>query len=261
MEFGKVSLVYFSTTNVTKKYVEAMGRAAGKPTKTYDFTLPAKRIPEKAPSFTSEDLVIIGIPVYGGRVPTICLEYLEALKGENTPVVLVATYGNRAYEDALVELEDLMTDRGFVVVGGAAVVGRHSFSDEIAGNRPDENDLEGAKEFIKLVIDKDGLPMPKGVIPGNRPYKEKGGANTLMPVTSDACINCKACAMRCPNGVISMENPKERVKDASACLRCHRCVVFCPKHAISFEGENYEKMVAGCIARFGKPDRENEYFM
>ena len=101
------------------------------------------------------------------------------------------------------------------------------------------------------------------VVPISVPQTEERNSapNTLMPATSDECINCKSCAKRCPNGVISVENPKLRVKDASACLRYHRCVVYCPKHAISFVGEGYDKMVAGRIARFGKPDKENLYFM
>ena len=261
MEIKKVSLVYFSATNVSKKYAVAMGKALDKEMVEYDFTLPADRDPAKAPSFGPDDFVILSLPIYGGRVPTICLEYLNALKGDNTPCVVVGTYGNRDFDDAVAEMEDLMTEKGFVVVGGAAVVGRHSFSDEIAGSRPNEEDLAGAAEFIKLVAAKDGKALPKGTIPGNRPYKEKGGSMPLGPSTTDDCINCKLCAKKCPNGVISLENPKELAKDPTECLRCHRCVTICPKHAKYFAGEGYKAMVDRCIAGFAKPDKENKYFM
>lgn len=261
MDFKKVSLVYFSATNVSKKYAQAMGKALEKEVVEYDFTLPADRELSKAPKFNHDDFVILTLPIYGGRVPTICLDYLNAMKGDKTPCVVVGTYGNRHYDDAVVEMEDIMSANGFVVVGGAAVVGRHSFSDEIAGNRPTEEDLQGAAEYIKLVASKEGKALAKGVIPGNRPYKEKGPAGNLAPSTTDDCINCKLCAKKCPNGVISLENPKELAKEPSACLRCNRCVVICPKHAKYFAAEMYQQMVKKCIAGFGKPDKENLYFM
>ncbi len=262
MKFETVNLVYFSATEVSRKYAKAMGRALDSRAKEYDFTTPAKRDTADVPSFTENDLVILSLPVYGGRVPTICLDYLSKLKGRGTPCVVVCTYGNRAFEDALVEMEDIMDSNGFNVVGGAAVVGRHSFSDEIAGNRPTKEDLEGAEEFIKLVVEKENVKMAKGIIPGNRPYKEKANrVNTMMPKTLDTCINCKYCAKMCPNGVISMEDPRIMVKDASQCLRCSSCVVRCPVHAKYFDGEDWQKAVRGAIARFGKPDKVNQYFM
>lgn len=261
MDFKKVSLIYFSATNVSKKYAQAMGKALGKDMVEYDITLPADRDPAKAPSFGKDDFVIVAMPIYGGRVVLQAVEYLNALKGDDTPCVVVGTYGNRHYDDAVAELEDIMTEHGFKVVGGAAVVGRHSFSDEIAGHRPNEEDLEGAAEFIKLVADKEGKALPKGTIPGNRPYKDRSPANPFAPSTSDDCIKCGLCAKKCPNGVISLDNPKELAKDPTACLMCHRCVTICPKNAKSFTFEGYQTMVSNCIAGFGKPDKENLYFM
>ncbi|MEG1781887.1 MAG: 4Fe-4S binding protein [Oscillospiraceae bacterium] len=259
MDFKKVNLVYFSTTNVSKKYAVAMGKALEKEVVTYDFTLPSDRDASKAPCFKSDDLVIVSVPVYGGRLPTVCLEYLNALKGEKTPCVIIATYGNRHYDDALVELEDIMSENGFAVVGACAVVGRHSFSDEIAGHRPNVEDLEGAAEFIKLVVAKEGKPLSKGTVPGNRPYKGKGASSGITPSTGDACIDCKLCAKKCPVGAINMENVKDI--DGSKCLRCNRCVTICPTKAKAFTAPQYVQMVTNCIAGFGKPDRENVYFM
>lgn len=262
MEFKKVNLVYFSATDVSKKYAQAMGKALGKETVEYNFTLPENRDPAKAPAFTKDDLVILALPIYGGRVPTVCLDYVEALKGDETPCVIVGTYGNRHYDDALVEMEDLVSARGFTVVGCAAVIGRHSFSDEIAGHRPTAEDLEGAAEFIKKVVEKDGKKLPEGTIPGGRPYKEKGGAaNTLLPETSDACIGCMVCANNCPNGVISKDDPKKFAKDASFCLKCNSCVVKCPVGAKEFTREAFKKTQAFCINAFGSPDKENLYWL
>ena len=262
MEFKKVNLVYFSATDVSKKYAQAMGKALETEVVEYNFTKPENRDPAKAPAFGKDDLVIIALPIYGGRIPTVCLEYVEALKGDETPCVVVGTYGNRHYDDAVVEMEDMMNAQGFVVVGGAAVIGRHSFSDQIAGHRPDAADLEGAAEFIKLVVAKEGKKLPEGTIPGARPYKEKGGApNTMLPSTSDACIGCMVCADNCPNGVISMDDPKLFAKDASFCLKCNSCVVKCPVGAKEFTQEAFKKTQEFCINAFGSPDKENLYWL
>ncbi len=262
MEFKKVNLVYFSATDVSKKYAKAMGAALEKEVVEYDFTTPEKRVAANAPAFGKDDMVILALPIYGGRVPDICLEYVQALKGDETPCIVVGTYGNRHYDDAVVEMEDIMNAQGFVVVGGAAVVGRHSFSDNIAGDRPNAEDLEGAAEFAKLVVAKEGKKLPQGTIPGNRPYKEKGGAaNTLLPTTTDACIGCMVCAESCPNGVISKDDPKLFAKDAAFCLKCNSCYVKCPVGAKAFTAEAFKQVQAFCENAFGNPAKENLYWL
>lgn len=262
MDFNKVNLVYFSATDVSKKYARAMGKALDKETVEYNFTIPENRDAKKAPSFDKDELVILVLPVYAGRIPDICLDYLHSLKGNETPCVVVGTYGNRHYDDAVAEMEDLMNAQGFIVVAGAAVIGRHSFSDKIAGNRPNENDLKSAGEFIRKVADKVLEKLPQGVIPGKRPYKEKKSAvNTLLPQTSDSCVGCMICAQNCPNGVISKLNPKEFVKDASFCLKCNSCCVRCPVGAKEFTQPKFKKTQEFCINAFGTPDKQNLFWM
>ena len=264
MEFNKVNLVYFSATDVSKKYAQAMGKALEKEVVEYDFTIPENRDPSKAPSFGKDDLVILALPVYGGRIPKICLEYVAALKGDQTPCVVVGTYGNRHYDDAMVEMEDMMNAQGFVVVAGAAVVGRHSHSEKVAGHRPDTADLEGAAEFIKFVAEKECKKLAEGTIPGNRPYSEKkgsGGPNKLLPTTSDACIGCMLCANTCPNGVISKENPKEFAKDASFCLTCNSCHFKCPVGAKALTQEDYVKALAVVEKMLNSSVKDNIYWL
>ncbi len=261
MNFNKVNLVYFSATSVSKKYAVAMAEALKKETVEYDFTLPANRMVENAPSFTSEDLVIVSVPIYGGRVPTVCLDYLNALKGDNTPCVVVGTYGNRHYDDAVVELEDIMKANGFTVIAGAATIGRHSFTSDLAGDRPNTEDLDNAKEFILKAVEKDLAPLAEGVIPGARPYKEKGPANGLHPSTTDDCINCKICAKGCPSQIISYDNCKEFSGDTMTCLKCCKCVVSCPKQAKEFTQEAFINIQNYLVSNFGATARPNEYFL
>lgn len=261
MTIQKLSAVYFSATNVTKKYVTAMADEVGIPCNVYDFTLLKDRDISRAPIFDKADTVIIGFPVYSGRVPDICLDYLLALRGNGAKCIVVATYGNRAFEDALAEARDILTADGFVVAAGAALVGRHSYSDRIAGNRPSQSDLEGARKFIREILSKDGSKLSCLDFPGARPYRAKGAAKAFAPATTDDCIDCKLCAEQCPNGMISYARPKELVKPVSECLRCNRCVTICPAQAKFFTDPEYLQSVERCITMFGKPDKENVYFL
>lgn len=51
------------------------------------------------------------MPVYAGRVPALTVERLKGIKTSGVKCVIVAVYGNRAYEDALVEMQDVATER------------------------------------------------------------------------------------------------------------------------------------------------------
>ena len=148
-----VSLVYFSATKTTQKNLRTIAEGIGLPVKEYDFTLPQNRSADI--TFGPDELVLAGAPVYGGVMPLLEREYLEQhVSGQNTPCVVVAVYGNRAYDDCLVEMEDLMTEKGFAVIAAAACIGEHSLTSEIATGRPDESDLAKAKAFGKQLAEK-----------------------------------------------------------------------------------------------------------
>lgn len=98
------------------------------------------------------ELCVIVTPVYGGRVPALALQRLQRLKGNGAPAILVVVYGNRDYEDALLELRDTAISLGFVPLTAGAFIGEHSYSTPelpIAAGRPDTDDLQQAREFGK----------------------------------------------------------------------------------------------------------------
>ena len=64
-------------------------------------------------AMTKEDVAVIAVPSYGGRVPAVAAERLGMMRGNGAQAVLVCVYGNRAYEDTLVELEDAAKARAF----------------------------------------------------------------------------------------------------------------------------------------------------
>ena len=143
MKIKTVWSVYFSGTGTTEKVVtsiaKTMAQALDAEYKSFSFNLPAARADEL--SFTADDLVVLGTPVYAGRVPNLLLPYLqEKVKGNGALGVPVVLYGNRNFDDGLMELKNVMRDNGFHPVAAAAVVGEHSFSRILGAGRPDAED-------------------------------------------------------------------------------------------------------------------------
>ena len=237
MDINSAKLVYFSPTNTTKKVVE--GIAEGIQVETVeDLDLTPPEAGTRQYEEIHDGLAIIGTPVYGGRVPMDAVRRLERLKGNDTPAVVVVVYGNREYEDALIELKDLVSQAGFKPVAGGVFIGEHSFANEttpIAMGRPDSEDLNKAREFGKMIRDKlrdiQALDdMPPLHVPGNSPYKERGKPSKESMATQEAlCTKCETCAAVCPTAAITVEDTV--MTDPMACIYCCACIKNCPTGA------------------------------
>jgi len=239
MNIESAKLVYFSPTGTTQSVVQAIARGVNPgTTEEIDITQPAARV---QPLRTSEtELLIIGVPVYMGRVPAIVRDWLNAIVARNTPAVCVVLYGNRTYEDALLELKTIVTKSGCRAIAGCAFIGEHSFSDPAvptAQGRPDQNDLQLAETFGRKIREKlqavsAVAEIPEAKIPGEFPYR---GDSRLWTVdfieVSDACTQCGTCAERCPAGAIDPADAKKI--DTKLCITCCSCIRQCPSHARS----------------------------
>ena len=244
MKINRVNLVYFSPTRSTKRIMEEVAKGIQLPVRHIDLTRPdAKTRPLE--EFGSE-LVLIGSPVYAGRLPIEAVNRLHRLKANNTPAVVLVVYGNRAYEDALIELSDLVSEEGFKPVAGGAFVAEHSFSSPevpIQAGRPDEQDLKKALDFgveiRKRLLDARSLEdIPPVIVPGTRPYRDefrksrsgKPGAEPPAPITKEElCTKCGICVEVCPNAAITLGSTVEMRKEA--CIRCYACIRSCPMNA------------------------------
>lgn len=175
---------------------------------------------------TQEDVAVISVPSYGGRVPAVAVERLTTLNGQGARAVLVCVYGNRAYEDTLVELEDAAKQAGFQVIAAIAAIAEHSIARQFATGRPDAQDAKQLADFAQQIQAK--LSAGDSIepsIPGNRPYKKAGGAG-MVPKPTKECTNCGVCAAECPVQAIDKENAKK--VDEKACISCMRCISVCP---------------------------------
>lgn len=256
-----LKLLYFSPTNTTKKIVSSIAFAMNPKYEEIDLTLPHMR--NHPIEFTSDDIVIIGVPTYAGRVPRILHECFDEITGNQTLAIFITTYGNRAYEDALLELKDIFESKGFIGFAAGAFVAEHSSTPELATGRPDANDINICKQFgSNLAIQLEQLltyeEIKPFVLPGVRPYVSKPGMPPMAPDTSDSCNSCGLCAKHCPAGAIGLNNFKQI--DAQKCIRCCSCIRICPVSAKEFTHEAYLNFHHMLISNFSKRRCEPELF-
>lgn len=254
MKLNSVKLVTFSPTGNSKKVAEAIAKATQAPLEYMNLTPPTAKTHEFKEF--KEELAILASPVYLGRVPFEVAHRIRRLKANNTPTVLVVTYGNRAYEDALRELDDIVSEVGFKPIAACAFIGEHSMSEPempTAQGRPDAEDLTIAEKFGKEIREKyegakDIESLSPVITPGKNPYTLRASlynvTELMGPRTNeDLCTGCGKCAEVCPTAAITVKHlvahlsPRASLDtfkvytDEEACLWCCACVRACPTGA------------------------------
>ena len=222
MNIGKWIIAHFSPTGGTKKVADAIAAGFNIPVAEMDLTKA-----DSAVTLGEKDALMAVLPVYAGRVPQISLERLSALKGNGQKAVAVVVYGNREYDDALLETKDALEANGFFVVAAAAFIAEHSIARSIAAGRPDAEDEALCRQFAADVMAKADNAAPVQV-PGNTPYKEVK-PSAFHPAANDTCTKCGTCAKECPTGAIPLDDPSHT--DNERCINCMRCVAGCPMNS------------------------------
>lgn len=235
-----ITQIVFSPTGGTQKVVDILSSTWNLPINTIDLTDPT--LDFSTFNIDPEDLVLLAIPSYAGRVPELAAKRLTQIQGHDARCVLVCVYGNRAYEDTLIELSDLAGQCHFQVVAAIAAIAKHSIMMQFATDRPDVSDVADLQNYARQIQDKldsrrNDLTISH--LPGNRPYKQtKSG---MIPYSTDDCNECGLCAALCPAQAIDPANPK--LTDPNLCISCMRCVAKCPNQARQLNPEQLKNLI------------------
>lgn len=260
MNIKSCNIIYCSPTHNSRDIALAAGSAFGADVRAIDLTCD---LSDDTMTFSADEAAVIAVPVYAGRVAPFALARLRRLRGADTPAVLAVTYGNRDYEDALVELHDTMTSQGFVTVAAGAFVGEHSYSRPgmpIGEGRPDRDDIAVAREFGdraagKIASAADVHEAAVACIKGNRPYRTVSAPTPAAPDTLDGCVLCGTCAEVCPVHAVRVTESGVET-DRYSCVKCCACVKECPEGARRFDTPYTEMLHKRCSSR-----REPELFI
>ncbi len=273
---SKIKVFYFSPTGgtlqVAKHLAESMSKKLCAEVEYHSYTLPKER--EVMPVFDAGDVVVWATPVYAGRIPNKTLDYVRnALHGNGNLSVALVTFGNRAYDNALAELVGLMEDGGMRVVGAAAMVTRHVFSDTLGALRPNKDDISALEDFATNVSEKilsssnNIIPVLK--VPGEKHYDKyytplkstNTPANFLKAKPScdaERCTRCGKCMNVCPMGSIEIDGDIPMFK--GVCIKCQACRLSCPSGAVAFTDPDYHSHIAMIEHNFSSP-KQPEFFV
>ena len=260
-----INLVYFSATHTTKNVVSMItGHLEGADDKINKFDITQVVFNEDV-ICDADSLLVVGVPVYAGRIPAKVAKMLNKFKGNDTPAVIICVYGNRDYDDALLELKDIVEANGFRIISAGAFIAQHSIFPKVGEGRPDERDNETIKSFAAKTAERYSVFTAKFpqtakiqdiAIKGNRPYKAPGNV-PLKPKGNKNCNSCFTCVKRCPVNAIDEQSPRKTNK--KICISCGRCIVDCPQKARSFEGLLY-KFAGKLFVKANSVRKEPEVF-
>ncbi len=280
MQLDRLCVAYFSPTRASMKIARAIADGM-RVARREEIDLTTDR--GDTPIAVRDAICVAAAPVYGGLVAPVAVRRIARLRAENSVAIPVAVYGNRDYEDALVQLRDLLRAQGFTPLCGAAFVGEHSYSRPgmpVAEGRPDAADLRKAAGFgaqaYGSLLRQLGLRNPPAAdardfalryddpleslvtapaMKGNVPYKAPAPFMPQAPAVNGNCRGCGECAGRCPTGAITMAGGRSATR-TDLCTTCCACVKCCPAG-----GRTFDTPYTAMLHRYFGARREPECFV
>lgn len=236
--------IYFSAKGTTQKCADYIAQIVNPETVSQNLL---NVLSPNHLELASNDILLLSMPVYGGYIPHHCIDMIKQIKGKNTPAIILAIFGNRHFDNALLQMQDLVEANGFKVIAAGAFLAEHSIFPTVAHGRPDAGDYGFMKQFAKEcrhVLESNGWQDNTLVVPGLKDYDPLAFKGVpFYPDADDSCTYCKKCVNICPMNAISDANPKST--DASKCISCGACISVCPVKARDYHSDMYEKAKAG----------------
>lgn len=246
--------IYFSPTGGTKKVADILAENLRGDFADMDLCRDIEPM-----ELSKDDICLVSVPSYGGRVPAVNVERLKKISGNGARAILNCVYGNRHWDDTLTELQDILEGQGFTCVAALATVAEHSIFRQFATGRPDKDDSRELADFamqIQAKLDNGGVEMPE-LAGSHGPYKEYNGV-PYQPAANESCNLCGLCAEKCPVGAIDKNQPNQT--DKETCISCMRCVSLCPVHARDLDADMMRER-AELIAPHLGGHKENYLFL
>ena len=245
MAKNKISIIYFSATDVTRSYAQVLKDeilTMGWDVKCIDITSYGSR---QGKMLTKDDQnIIFGFPVYGDLAPCVINDWICTLDGSGKKCAMFFTFGGRTSGYAHFHTKLLLDKAGFRVLFSAEFLGRHSFNQggwSILEDRPDQADFEVARDFALLATDRFSMPNPPA-FHLQKPFgygyaikaKENKGKQTKRSLAhptrvTEECIMCRLCEDECPTLAFDADTG---LSDIETCIECMRCVYICPEGVI-----------------------------
>ena len=247
--------IIFSPTGGTRRVSDILCQGMGTESIVTDMCVKVTDI--LLPNINEDDLVVIAMPVYAGRVPALAVERLRMIDSHKAKCVVVAVYGSRAYDDALLEMQDVATEMGFRVIAAVGAIAEHSIIRKYGKGRPDADDEQMLRQFGADIMRKaqgDSGIIPQ--VPGNRPYKQ--GGKVPQPKGRRGCNRCGVCARQCPANAIPLADPI--TVDTEKCISCMKCVSVCPTRARGI-GAMMTLIATQALKKVCATRKENELFI
>lgn len=250
-----VTAAYFSPTEGTKKAVELLAACLTQNPQYIDLT--RRKLRKEKREFSKKELLIAAAPVYGGQLPVVEEGLFSNLRGNGTPCVIMAAYGNRHYDDTLSQMKKILEDRGFICVGAIAPIIPHIYADKLGAGRPDEKDEIVFKKFAVLVKKRIEEGEQNGFssvdVPGNPVPDRKEMKPVQKYFAREKCTGCQLCVQKCPVYAISKDTLQV---DEKKCISCMRCVRVCKKGARIYDASKVQEY----LEKNFSSSREVEFF-
>jgi Pyruvate/2-oxoacid:ferredoxin oxidoreductase delta subunit len=264
MAAKSIGILCYSLTNTTRRICTAVAFGMGSQSpRVLDMTLPNSRaeiIANSRGTLDDIDHLIVGAPVYAGKIPRQAVECLTALRETAKECTAIVVYGNRDYGIALHSMAETLSRNCLTVVAAGALIGQHSYSDiiPVAVGRPDKSDIEKAREF-GTKVSSGSKPLSVKDVPVQTDYFTKSDKYFELKPSYDQerCVECGKCATVCPLGLLSSEGGGYLSQAAKKrCTGCMACVRNCEHEARVTKANPIVKMVMTGILRQASKERK-----